>query len=301
MKKRSLQIVITLLLSALALYAALHGVNFSEVGAALQQVHGGWLLATLALILLTLVVRAQRWRILLGRKLSFRDTFGLINIGYLVSGVLPLRAGDPARAVVASTRRPVSVIAALSTVVVERVLDMFLIVIMLVGTLPFVPGLQTYLAGGQVGESVSYQLIIVLSGVLALGLLVVFFLVALFPQKVEALAHRVLVMLRVPTPERWLKPVQNALDGLIALRSFREGAALLAWSVLLWIITVLYFLAGLQACRAFLPPGDGLLKALVTTWSSAFGMVFPIRVYTALDHWHKTMKFTAETQSSQSF
>ena len=275
MKKRSLQIAMTLVLSAVALYFALRGVDFSEVGAALQQVRMGWLLLTLALILLTLIVRAQRWRILLGRKLSLRDTFGLINIGYLVSGVLPMRAGDPARAVAASTRGPVSVIAALSTVVVERVLDMFLVVIMLVGTLPFVPGLRAYLASGQLGESLSYQLIIVLSGVLALSLLVLFFLVALLPQKVEALAQRALKILHVPNPERWLKPVQHVLDGLIALRSFREGAALMLWSVVLWIVTVLYFLTGLQACRAFLPPGTGLLKATVTTWSSAFGMVFP--------------------------
>ncbi len=275
MKKRSLQIVVTLVLSAVALYFALRGVNFSEVGAALQQVKVGWLLLTLGLILMTLIVRAQRWRILLGRKISFRDTFGLINIGYLVSGVLPMRAGDPARAVAASTRGPVSALAALSTVVVERVLDMFLIVIMLIVTLPFVPGLRTYLAGGQLAGSLSYQLIIGLSGVLALGLLVAFVLVALFPQKIEALARRVLEMLRIPNPERWLKPVQHALDGLIALRSVREGAAMLLWSLALWIVTPLYFMTAMQACRAFLPPGDFPLKAIVVTWASAFGMVFP--------------------------
>jgi len=275
MKKRTLQVILTLALSALALYAALHGVNFADVGAALQQVHWGWLALTLSLILLTLVIRAQRWRILLGRKLSLRDTFGLINIGYLVSGVLPMRAGDPARAVAASARGPVSALAALSTVVVERVLDMFLIVIMLVATLPFVPGLQSYIAGGQLGGSFSFQLIIGLSGALALALLLMFVLVALFPQKVEALARRALDLLRVPSPERWLKPVQHALDGLIALRSVRDGAAMLLWSLALWVVTTLYFLSALQACRAFLPPGDDLLKAIVVTWSSAFGMVFP--------------------------
>ncbi|MEJ5310012.1 MAG: lysylphosphatidylglycerol synthase transmembrane domain-containing protein [Anaerolineae bacterium] len=274
MKKRSLQIIVTLALSAVALYFALRGVNFSEVRAALQQVRVGWLLLTLGLILLTLVVRAQRWRILLGRKISFRDTFGLINIGYLVSGVLPMRAGDPARAVAAATRGPVSALAALSTVVVERVLDMFLVVIMLIVTLPFVPGLRSYLAGGQVAGSFSYQLVIGLSGVLALGLLLAFVLVALFPQKIEALVQRVLTMLHIPNPERWLKPVQHALDGFIALRSAREGAAMLLWSVLLWIVTPLYFLTGLQACP-FIPGGDGVLKATVVTWSSAFGMVFP--------------------------
>jgi hypothetical protein len=84
-----------------------------------------------------------------------------------------------------------------------------------------------------------------------------------------------LEMLRVPNPERWLKPVQHALDGLIALRSAREGAVMLLWSLALWIVTPLYFWTALQACRAFLPTGDGVLEAAVVTWASAFGMVFP--------------------------
>ena len=275
MKKRSLQIIVTLVLSALALFIALNGVNFNDVGAALQQVHVGWLALTLLLILVTLVIRAQRWRILMGRKLSLRDTFGLINVGYLVSGVLPLRAGDPARAVAASTRGPVSAISALSTVVVERVLDMFVIVMILVGTLPYVTGLQQYLASGQLNDAISLQLVITLSGVLAFAMLVGFILVALLPKKIEALARRVLEPLHIPNPERWLKPVQNALEGLTALSSPREGLAILLWTAALWIVTITYFWTVMQACSAFLPSGDFALKALVSTWSSAFGMVFP--------------------------
>lgn len=275
MKKRSLQVVVTLVLSALALYAALHGVNFGDVGAALQQVHVGWLALTLLLILVTLVVRAQRWRILLGRKLSLRDSFGLINVGYLVSGVLPLRAGDPARAVAACTRGPVSTIAALSTVVVERVLDMFAVVIILICTLPFVTGLRHYLAGGQLNDAISLQFIIVLSGALAFAMLAAFILVALLPQKIEALARHLLELLHVPNPERWLKPVRHVLEGLEALGSPREGLAILWWTVTLWTITAAYFWTAMQACRAFLPSGNFALKALVATWSSAFGMVFP--------------------------
>lgn len=280
MKKRSLQVIITLVLSALALYVALNGVNFNDVGAALQQVRPGWLALTMVLILVTLVIRAQRWRILLGRKLSLRDTFGLINVGYLVSGVLPLRAGDPARAVAASTRAAgtgaaVSAIAALSTVVVERVLDMFTVVLILVGTLPYVTGLREYLAGGQLGDVISMQLVIVLSGVLAFTMLAVFILVALLPQKIEMLARRILELLHIPNPERWLKPVQNILEGLAALGSPREGLAILLWTVLLWTVTAANFWAAMQACSVFLPAGDVALKALVATWSSAFGMVFP--------------------------
>ncbi|MGC9467490.1 MAG: lysylphosphatidylglycerol synthase transmembrane domain-containing protein [Anaerolineae bacterium] len=274
MKKRIIQIVLTLFFSALALYIALRGIDFEDVGAALRSVDWVWIGVTLALILVTLVIRAARWRILLGRTLSLRDTFGLINIGYLISGVLPLRAGDPARAVGASLRGPVTALAALSTVVVERVLDMLLIVLVLIATLPFVPGLQTYLAAGQVGSFLSFNLVLILSGVLAFGVLLAFVLIAVFPVATERLAMRMLLMLRVSNPDRWLKPLRGILDGLEALRSPMDGLAIGLWSLGLWITTAVYFGTMMWACRAFIPEVS-VLRSLVAMWSSAFGMVFP--------------------------
>jgi uncharacterized protein (TIRG00374 family) len=192
---------------------------------------------TFVLILATLVIRAARWRILLGRTVSLRDTFGLIGIGYLISGVLPLRAGDPARAVGASLRGSISAIAALSTVIVERVLDMLLIVMMLLATVPFVPGLQGYLATGQLNEYLSFSLVLALSGILAFGILLVFVLVAVFPATTEQLARRVLATFHVPNVERWLKPVQSIVEGLSALRSAKDGLAIGVWSIALWLVS----------------------------------------------------------------
>lgn len=273
-KKRAFQIALTLLFSAVALYIALRGINFRDVGQALAQVDWSGIAITLVLILGTLVIRAQRWRILLGRTVSLRDAFGLIGIGYLISGVLPLRAGDPARAVGASLRGPISALAALSTVVVERVLDMLLIVLILVGTLPFVPGLRNYLATGQANQVLSFNLILILSGVLAFGILMAFVLIAIFPTMTERIALRVLLSLRIRNTDRWLKPLRSILHGLAALRSPKDGLAIGLWSVLLWTVTAGYFTTMMWACRAFLP-GTSLLRSLVAMWSSAFGMIFP--------------------------
>ncbi len=273
-KKRTIQIIVTLILSALALYVALRGVDFATVGYALSQVNWAWLLLTFLLILGTLAIRAQRWRILLGKKLGWRDTFGLINIGYLVSGVLPLRAGDPARAVGASLRGPVTTLAALSTVVVERVLDLFIMFILLLSTLPFVPGLRTYLTAGQANAFFSYQLLLILSGVLALGLLGVFVLLALMPARMEKFAISILKMLHIAHPDRWLKPLRHILDGFSALSSPRAGMEVILWSLALWVVTALYFTTVMVACRAFIPDSS-LLRGTVSMWASAFGMVFP--------------------------
>ncbi len=275
MKNKPTQIIITLILSAIALFIALRGIDFQEVGQALRQVQLGWIIVTFSLILLSLIIRAQRWRIMLGRKHSLRDAFGLINIGYLVSGILPLRAGDPARAIAASMRGPVSTLTALSTVVVERVLDMFIVVLILIGTLPFVAGLRDYLAAGQLNEALSFELLLTLCGVAAFGMLVVFILVALFPQNVQAVAKWLLIKVHMPKPERLLNPLNKILDGLAVLHSPKDGLALMGWTLALWIVTPAYFWTVMQACRAFLPTGNFILQSIVATWASAFGMVFP--------------------------
>jgi hypothetical protein len=274
MKRRTLQIIGTLIASGLALYVALRGVDFAQVWQALQRVELSWLILTGVLVLGTLFIRAQRWRILLGRNLSWWNAFGLINIGYLISGVLPLRAGDPARAVGAQLRGPVSALAALSTVVVERVLDMFLIVIILLSTLPFVPGLRDYLATGQAGGGISLNLILVVSGLLSLGMMIAFVLVALYPRRVEDLGRWLLDNFGVADEERWLEPLHNVLEGFQALSSVKEGAAVIFWSLILWTVTWAYFETAMMAGRAFLPE-ISVLKGAVSMWASAFGMVFP--------------------------
>ncbi|MGC9398486.1 MAG: lysylphosphatidylglycerol synthase transmembrane domain-containing protein [Anaerolineae bacterium] len=273
MRRRTLQVLGTLAASGLALYLALRGVDFAQVREALRRIDRGWLLVSALLVVISLLIRAQRWRILLGRRLSLGDAFGVINIGYLISGVLPLRAGDPARAVGAQLRGPISALAALSTVVVVRVLDMLLIVVVLLVTLPFVPGLRTYLATGR-ENGIPLNLMLLVVGGLSLGMVALFVLLALYPQRVEALAARLLQMSGVRDRERWLKPLRRLLEGFQALSSPREGLAVMLWSLGLWAVTLSNFRAALEACRAFLPQGTWLAGA-VSMWASAFGMVFP--------------------------
>jgi uncharacterized protein (TIRG00374 family) len=259
--KKYLQILLVFLLSVGGLYLALRGVDFRTVGRALRTARWGWILLTPLCALGSFLLRAFRWRLLLDDKLTVLEAFGLINIGYLVSNIFPLRAGDPARAVAASLRSPVSAMAALSTVVVERTLDLLTVVLFLVVTLPFIAGM---------GNTVTTGL---LSGAAALLLLVTLVLMALFPDQVEALARWFLERLPLGDPERWLKPLRGILEGLQALRSPRKGAALALYSLGIWAGVVAYYIALLYALLATPPPP--VLAALVLTWTTALGMAAP--------------------------
>ncbi|MBN1246769.1 MAG: flippase-like domain-containing protein, partial [Anaerolineae bacterium] len=171
-------------------------------------------------------------------------------------------------------REPISAIAALSTVVVERVLDMLLIVLVLLASLPLVPGLRDYVSEGQISGSLSINLVLVLSGIASFGALLAFVLIAVFPDATVTMASRVLALVHISNTERWLKPLRSILKGLAALRSPRDGLALGLSSLALWATTAAYFHTMLWACRAFIPE-PSLLMSVVAMWASAFGMIFP--------------------------
>src|SRR5207253_4694614 len=78
---------------------------------------------------LALIFRAQRWRVLIGGQEppKFYPTFFATASGYMLSTVLPIRAGDVARPALLSRRTTVNFATALGTVLTERMLDLIAI------------------------------------------------------------------------------------------------------------------------------------------------------------------------------
>ncbi len=92
------------------------------------------------LLLLALVPRAMRWRLLLDNALPFHRAFSIINVAYLVNGILPLRIGEVARVYLATrAEESVPMMKSASTVITERLLDLFAIVIMALVALSVAP------------------------------------------------------------------------------------------------------------------------------------------------------------------
>lgn len=214
---------------------AVRKVDWHKVAEAFARAEYIYLLPALGVILLYLLTRAIRWRILLGSQVSLSRCFWVGNIGYLVSNVLPFRLGDPARAVIVGRDGQVSIAAALSTVVVERVLDMLMVVLILAGVAPFMAG---------VGDAVRTG---VVAGVLAVVAMTGLVLLALRPEWGRWLVRRVLDWVPRIDRERWTQALAGLFDGLAPLRSGRRGLALLAWSVVTWACVVGYYWALLRA------------------------------------------------------
>ena len=130
-------------LAGVLLYLALHNVDFQEVGRALRTADYRWLPALVGVVLLSHLLRAWRWKLLLEalpadvpRRISLRAAFYSVMIGYMVNYVAP-RLGEVARSANLSAREHLRFSSVLGTVVVERILDVavLLVAILSVGVL----------------------------------------------------------------------------------------------------------------------------------------------------------------------
>jgi uncharacterized membrane protein YbhN (UPF0104 family) len=231
-----------------ALVLAVLGIDLRLVVETLAQAEYVYLIPATVAELAYLVCRAVRWRLLLGPQVGLARSFWVTNVGYLVSNVFPFRLGDPARAVVIGRSGKVSTAAALSTVVVERVLDMLMVVLLLAGVTPFLyKGRQSDSFVSGIGSAIGAGLV---AGGAALAASAVLLLLAFRPDWGRRAVRRVLGWVHRLDSDRWARAFDGLFEGLAPLRSGRRGLALLAWSVATWAFVVAYYWA---LMRAFLP------------------------------------------------
>lgn len=246
--------------SILAIILILRQVDLNLLAEALRTARYGYLLPTVLLLMAALFPRALRWRVLLNGDLPFGRAFSIMNVAYLVNGILPLRIGEVARAFLATRADPpVPVFKSASTIIVERLLDL-LAVLVLIGVA---------LASSPLPDEYRAAAIFFTPAVIA-GFLVLIFLAAR-----RDLAHRLLSVMM-----RWLPPLSKLplaafldhfLDGLRPLTSPRLLLLALLWTAAGWGFSVL---AGYIVMLTFFDAGDWAAACLYIA-AAAFAIAVP--------------------------
>lgn len=138
---RAIQIGVSLLITAAALWYSLHGVEFGSFVEDLANAQWIWLGPLIASAAISLWLRARRWRVLLETLGPIGDTpvFDATNIGFMGNMVLPLRAGEAIKPIVVARAGYVTIPAALATVALERLCDLMMLGLIAVATLLLVP------------------------------------------------------------------------------------------------------------------------------------------------------------------
>jgi uncharacterized protein (TIRG00374 family) len=261
------------------LYLALQGVEWKKVVEALREAHYIYVIPNAALVMLSMWLRAIRWRYMtdaLKPGIGLHSLFASTMIGFMVNNIPPLRLGELARPFSLSRKEQVSRSGAFATIVVERVFDalsLFLISGMLVGFAPF-------LIDHNVALSRALYVL------LAVHMAALLFLVML---KVKTpLAMRVVERLTAFLPDRYqvriLDVVEKFVDGLGVFRDWRGLAKIMLWSLLIWAVVgfsnYFIFLAFDLSVPWFAPYVVLVLVALGVMLPSTPGYLGPFQFFT---------------------
>ena len=104
----------------------LRNADLHQVWASVRAAHAGYLLLALGSVVVTYLVRAERWQYLLSPlgPTRFSNVLRTTVIGFGASAVLPARAGEVIRPYLLARKEGLSAPAAMATILVERILDL---------------------------------------------------------------------------------------------------------------------------------------------------------------------------------
>ena len=288
---RHLRWIVGLVISAIAIYIAFVGVDWRAVRSALREAHYGLLLAALPILFIFITMRAQRWRMLFpDRRLRLLSTFGALNIGYMAGAILPLQLGEIARVYVLSEAEQIKTAHVFSTVIVERVLDVFALLAILAVLIPFV----------ALPEAAAITALITMVGFTCVALVLVIAVVD--RPRVQRWIDRLSRLLPARFREAAVRWGESLLDGLSVLRNPRVLLYACFWTFASWMTSSVVIYLVLRAFSLDVPFAAAPFLLVATT----FGFFVPsspgaIGVYHAISIRTLTTVFSVPHDSAASY
>ena len=243
MKFLDWKVALGLAISAAGLYYVFHD---QDPAALLHEVRSAKPVPfTIATVLATVVfwIRAWRWKALLEpvrADTSFRSRFAATTIRFMGNNIFPLRAGEVLGPLALARAEKLPVIASMTSIVLERVLDTLTIVGLLFLSM-YLPGLPS-LAGSDAftdsGRSIGVMVLVGLAVLIAL---------VTWPSYALRLTGRVTNWLP-PRISLWIRhAAESFLTAAGALRQRHLVARAVGWSLVLWLVNALGFWYAMRA------------------------------------------------------
>ena len=127
--KKILSYVLPLILMLVFLYFAFNNIDIAEVFSIIQNISFLWLFVYILVWLLSHMVRAYRWKVIIRsvkKNTSLLNLFGSIMVGYGVNCVVP-RLGELYRGLFLGKWENISRSSMVGTIVIERVIDIVIL------------------------------------------------------------------------------------------------------------------------------------------------------------------------------
>ena len=256
--KSLLRLLPGLIISLTAILIITQLVSWKDLGPSLRKFTPVYIAASVTLTLLFLGIRSIAWRSLLGGRPKISQTFWVINQGYLINNLLPFRAGEVGRAILLGQSTGLGTAHVLSSIIIERALDLIIAAMLLLTTLPLALGI----AWARPAAVITLLLVSIL--------ILFLFLIANRQEQVNKLVAS--VSTRWDWVYRHIIPqINSLLDGLEALSNPRQFFVSIFWLVLSWIIAVTQYFILLLA----LDPTAKYWWGMFTDGVLALGIAIP--------------------------
>lgn len=238
--------------------------DLREIGRAMARADWGLLVLSLLPLVASLIIRARRWSYFLPEDQSdLRTKYNAINIGFMVTNLLPLRLGEFARALIFARKARRSRVQVFTTIIVERFFDVMALAILFVIVLPHVPFEAVRGGSDELGVfQWSRERLMGISLVVVVAGLGGFLLLCRFGR---AVSHYLTDVLGIRHPFV-RKALTSGFDGLEVLWKTRKLLPAMLWSLLLWFVVCVSFWITLLA----FPSGATTLGALLGLHGAIF-------------------------------
>jgi glycosyltransferase 2 family protein len=258
--RNALRLTLGIAVSAACLWLATRGTDWSAVGRILAGARLEWLAVGVGIGFVALWLRARRWLLLLAPigRVDIGPAFSATAIGFMASAILPLRLGEFVRPALLSRRTGLGFAPTLSSVVLERLFDMMLVLFCFLA-LSLVYPLPEWMAR-----------LALVAGIGAAGVLVTLVLVQAFRTHVERLVEAVLARLPARLSGGLRPAAVGILGALGSLGSIRSVVAILVMSALVWMANGSSFLICLLALDIQVPLLPAALATLVIVAAAVF-------------------------------
>lgn len=245
-----------LLITILAIFLIYKFVDIDELVNSLSEISLNNILVIVVITLISIAARAVAWMKLLP-KVSFIDSFLLINESYLFNNLIP-RSGELVKTILFAKPASEHAFTIISSVIVERSLDLVIAASMFLATFPFVIQLNSI-------RPIAYTLLI-----LFLLFLISGFLIALNAEKVKTWLRNI-GKRNTNFMEKILPRIEMVIDGFLILTNWRQFISVLFWIIISWLLWTFILFYGINTVHG----GNKFWWAIFTQGVLALGIALP--------------------------
>ncbi|MBU3915600.1 flippase-like domain-containing protein [bacterium] len=237
-RNNTIKLLIGLAISALFLYLAFGKIDFEKMKASFLEANFWYFIPAVGVILLSHLIRSFRLQYLLKsiKNVPVAELFSATMIGYMGNTILPAHLGELFRANVIGNRENISSSSVLATIVIERILDIFALLIIMAFALIVYPFPDYITKGGYV------------TFILVVGLFTFLVLLKKQNEKTMAFLRLFLKMLPMSIADRIECMIVSFIEGINGLERKMDYLVILFFSILIWSC---YWLNFYLVCYAF--------------------------------------------------